>query len=245
MWQFDPVTGALIFIAIQKFGGPVAELGKDVLGRILAPSADFLGEKGRAYLERKLTRASDTIQTSSEMLNSLPEGIEPVPVPARVFRPILQLASDEEDSEVRKTWAAMLANFADPTVAPNMLPAFTEILRNLSPIEVHILNWVYQKCMWSANREQGDYRFFRVDSVRLLDAFPNLRRHQYYVLADNLIRLKIFNEPVASDSNVIGDEELMKQKYESLHLSPFGEAFIKACRRDPAAPPTQGHLIHR
>jgi hypothetical protein len=245
MWQFDPVTGALIFIAIQKLGGPAVELGMDMLIRIIGPSADFLGEKGRKYLERRLSRGKQMLVTSAEMLKTLPTGTEPVPVPPRVFRPILELSSDEEDSEVRTTWAAMLANFADPSVAPDMLPAFTEILRNLSPIEVHILNWVYETCMWSANREQGDYRFFRVHSVRLLGAFPNLRRNQYYVLADNLIRLKIFNEPVGTDTNVIGDEELMKQRYESLHLSPFGEAFIKACRRDQNPPPMHGELIHR
>jgi len=63
-------------------------------------------------------------------------GEEAVPVPGRILWPIIHA--------LRAIWAALLANVADDSTAPDILPGFVDILASLSAIEVQLLDWIYE-----------------------------------------------------------------------------------------------------
>jgi hypothetical protein len=55
--------------------------------------------------------------------------------------PILQHASVEDDHEMQSRWAALLAN--NSATPDKVLPGFPRILSELSPLDVRILDWLY------------------------------------------------------------------------------------------------------
>jgi hypothetical protein len=71
-------------------------------------------------------------------------GDSPSPVPGRILMPILDYASVEDDDAMQRKWGALLANAASHTEANKVLPAFAEILRQLTPVQAQILEWMYE-----------------------------------------------------------------------------------------------------
>lgn len=60
-------------------------------------------------------------------------GINPEPIPPRLFLPALEAATIEDNEGLQERWAALLANAADPSKGNPILPAFVEILKELTP----------------------------------------------------------------------------------------------------------------
>ena len=73
-----------------------------------------------------------------------PAGRQP-PFLACVLFPILESASLEDDPDLRRMWATMLANAADSVRVTDMMPAYAAILAELTPIEAVILEAVYSQ----------------------------------------------------------------------------------------------------
>jgi hypothetical protein len=77
-------------------------------------------------------------ERAQEMLREA--GIQPGPVPMNTFIPLLQNASLEEDPFLQERWSALLAN----TSQGRVLPAFPDILRQLTRTEAIFLDRIYQ-----------------------------------------------------------------------------------------------------
>jgi hypothetical protein len=83
--------------------------------RVLGPPADVAGKAFASGLEKFLRRRNEAavqlILDAAGELNSA--GVAPTPVPGRILLPILQHGSLEDES-LRRTWARLLANAANP-----------------------------------------------------------------------------------------------------------------------------------
>jgi len=64
-------------------------------------------------------------------------------VPVKTLAPLLDHGSLEEDENIQEKWAALLAKAVDPSYSIDFVTIFIEILRQLSPIEVKILDLMY------------------------------------------------------------------------------------------------------
>jgi hypothetical protein len=73
----------------------------------------------------------------------LDAGIDVQSVPPRLLLPILENGSVEDTDELQARWAALLANSADPNTTVTILPAFPEILKQLSSNDVKFLHFLY------------------------------------------------------------------------------------------------------
>jgi abortive infection alpha-like protein len=238
--MMDPVSGAAVIVGLQKFGEPAAELVKDFLGRILAPTGDALGQALAQpiveWQKRRVERASKLVREAAAAVAE--SGQEPQPVPGRLLFPILERGSLEEDDELHQRWVSLLANSA---LSPyDILPSFVTILGELSPAEANVLhqlhqiavesNWanlavgrefyLRQKEQWGSLEERAE---LRVISSRMGHVSPA----QMDVVVANLKRLALVERDGAHPSVV------------RLRLTPFGAAFIRACSADPPPPAPQ------
>jgi Abortive infection alpha len=119
-----------------------AHLG-DLLHKIAEPLAEEIGESlgvwARHYRFRLGLRM---LQKTERMLKDA--GFAPQAVPPRLFLPILENASVEDDEDVQSRWAALLANAAADTV--DVHPSYIEILRQFTPQDAVLLDKLHDAC---------------------------------------------------------------------------------------------------
>jgi len=100
-------------------------------------------EYGRAKLDRaKLYRYKNILKILDEV-NEIRRQREiegkPIPISPRYAIPILQKASLEDEEEIQKLWAGLIANATDPTKRLEVKKIFMEILSNLEPLDALVL----------------------------------------------------------------------------------------------------------
>ena len=83
----------------------------DLLRKIAGPLADEIGESLGVWARHYRFRLGlKMFQKTQRMLRE--SGIPPQAVPPRLFLPILESASIEDDEDLHSRWAALLANAA-------------------------------------------------------------------------------------------------------------------------------------
>lgn len=237
----DPTTITTIMVGVPALSGTLAaaDIARDFVKRVLAPSADELG-KGlvpqwlKTWKEARVQRGFETITDAALQLHAA--GKEATAVPGRVLFPILQSASLEEAPDLRRMWAMMLANAADSARATDMMPAFAAILAELTPVEAVILEAVYLEKQDGEPRvgynpdkppNMLDWRLEYVGSDRTSLKKVTLPENDYRVMADNLGRLGLLEEKFWG-ATLSGGSSSTKI-YGALRLSPLGERFVAVC----------------
>lgn len=232
----DLVTGAVVIVGMQKVASPAADLVKDFLGRILAPSADAIGTAVAhpimEWQQRRVLRAAQLLEDAARAV--VDNGGVPQPVPGRLLMPILERASVEDDERLSSVWARLLAR---ASIAPSdVLPAFIDILGALSPEEATILRRLKgladerQQAFSGAGLEANPtlqgvlVRLKSLAEVRslMVEARVNSVAKRGAVLA-NLRRLALVDTSEGPAGEA--DEELEV----TVTLTKFGLAFVDAC----------------
>lgn len=182
----DPIT-TIITAAIEHAPGTGAvvvayKAAKPFLDKILAPSADELGEMGRDWVKGK--RAQNTARTLADAATLLgATEREAQAVPLKVIGPLLNAASLEDEPTLAAKWAALLANAADPAQRVAVQPGFAEVLRQLTPTDALLLDSLYFPPQGSG----------LLRGQRMLKQFggPGLDYASVTLSVDNLIRLHL------------------------------------------------------
>src|SRR5437868_5534934 len=139
----DAITGAVVIAGLTAIGKPTAEAIKEVVGRILSPSADAIGQGISVSLQewarKRRERAGSTLLDAARLLQE--RNVEAHPVPGRLLMPILEYSSVEDDQDLHRCWTTLLANSA---VNPSVItPAFPRILSELSSLDARIIQLVF------------------------------------------------------------------------------------------------------
>lgn len=106
-----------------------------VLSQFLGPGAKYLGEQALERGKQIATKATAYLATV---------GREPQPVEPKILLPLVQAASLETDKTLAEKWAALLANAADPAQRVEVQPGFAEVLRQLTPMDALVLDYIYR-----------------------------------------------------------------------------------------------------
>jgi hypothetical protein len=223
--MFDPVTGAVIIVGLKYVGQPGAELVKDFLGKILTPVAETSGEvlahPIKEFQRRRVDRANQLVIDAATIADK--SGLVVHEVPGRILWPLLEKGSVEEDDELRRKWAQLLANACtDSSSTPQVLPAFVHILGELSPLEVRILDWLLTTydtpvVVQSPEAEENNTRptlgslleHFEIDVNEALLLCINLER---------LSLLTLIHTPIAEPAQFM------------IIIHPFAIHFVRMCR---------------
>jgi Abortive infection alpha len=111
---------------------------RDLVQQFLGPFASEVGT-GLGYVGTvlRVKLGVQMMQRAKEMLTKA--GIQPAIVAPKLFLPLLENASLEEEQRLQECWAALLANAARPDIHIKLTPSYIEILKQLSPPEVRFL----------------------------------------------------------------------------------------------------------
>lgn len=187
---------------IQKFVGPAIEQCGLALGDSVA--------KWRITRSIRLwTRVQDNCEAA---------GIDPKTIKFPVFKDIVERASVEDDDDLQDRWANLLSNAADPRHEAAVLPAFPDILRQLSKQEANFLDELFEV---STNPNR-----FATPPIEIAPVhYENLRRlgliireHERRVPTSAMLDARALHISLG-----LTPEELC-------FLSEFGMAFVSACR---------------
>ena len=90
---------------------------------------------------RRAVNLAAVVQRAQE--RAIEKGLDPSKIPLKIIHPLLEAASLEENADLQSTWAALLANAADPKGKIMVSSAFITILKELTPGAVRFLDCLY------------------------------------------------------------------------------------------------------
>lgn len=109
---------------------------------MLGPAADELAEMWRDKVRFYRYEKQLACVSKAEIM-AQDAGFIPQPVPPKILFPLLDGVSLEEDEDMHTMWVALLANASSPTFAEKVRPGYIALLREMSPDEAALLNWIY------------------------------------------------------------------------------------------------------
>ena len=204
----DPISTALAKEGLD----PV----KGLLQRVAGPLADEVGESlalmARPY---RIRLSLKMLQKTQRMLSEA--GVAPQAVPPRLFVPMLEAASIENDEDLHTKWSALLANAAS---SPDKVhPSYIEILKQLTPADARFLDRLYIATI--------DTRFRQLKGL--------LGEDQFGIPFQNIVRLGLVQTTYQVDGMKVdmrhGDDPYVSGDMDEDHrLTDFAVGFIEACR---------------
>lgn len=221
-------------VVISAVVGFMAARGGSFLDKMTERTADEIGKDILTSYQRwKAGRVAETDAAAQQLLAAA--GLQRMPVPGRILFPLLDYASVEEDDELRAKWAALLANAGSPGPENRILPGYVEILRQLIPVQVKVLDWIYEK-----------FPGIDVAGPLVCQQF-NLTAEDYALFASDLHRLQLVDGRRTVPSVPMMGHGMSgslhgstpagwtsTSHYAVIALTPLGIGFIQACR--PPAP---------
>ena len=204
-------------VGLGIIGVQLIQSGEKFLEKLVGP---YLEERGELWADRVRIKRQNLLTVAG--LASQQIGDRSLhPVPGRVLFPTLEAAANEEDPTLQAMWASLLAHAV--TEPDSVLPAFPNILRDLSPFEVKMLN-----SMCTLEHGEGPTRSLKTESVSLeqMTANFNSTPDQILPLCANLYRLGLIMMTYNPGSL---PQAAIEARFIHITIAPFGDAFIMAC----------------
>jgi hypothetical protein len=232
----------------------VSELAKqalepigDLVKRIAGPLADEIGESLALVVRPyRIRLAAQMFQKTQRMLKEV--GVTPHAVPPRLFLPIMENASIQDDEDLHTRWAALLANAA---TNPNLVhPSFIEILKQLGPEDAIYLDKLYDHVKSKKNSRVTPW----IDSITIAERdrrtnagenpevpFNNLIRlgliEVGYEINERKVKVKVPRFDMTKHPGVEADFSGDVDDY--YVLTDIAKTFVQACRAPKTIEGTQ------
>ncbi|HYN07178.1 MAG TPA: Abi-alpha family protein [Vicinamibacterales bacterium] len=210
-------------VVVAAAVGFLAGRGGSFIDAVFKPLATRLGDNLLDRFKNNDWTGSNMAETAvatQEMLDAA--GIIPVPAPMRILIPLLDYASFEEDAELRRKYAALLANAVSPGPANRILPGYAEILRQLTPDEARILDYFYDT--WKRGPGAG---------VPLITGNLKISEVDTRLFLSDLARLRLIE---GQDTAPKMGSFIPESPYDLIQLTSVGASFVEACRPPQPTP---------
>lgn len=169
-------------------------------------------------------------------------------IPPKLALPILQNASFEDDDFMHTMWARLLARSMDPN-EPHTRSSYTEILKQLEPSDVLLLDTMHRKYIEELERRRG-FPLHNIDTLQRkrppseigVSTYAIVKEMQldmedYWASIDNLRRLGLCDSYVDHDSieaEVDGDSNYhdvvsYHGGYDKLYITALGAGLVRIC----------------
>ncbi len=155
------------------------------------------------------------------------KGIQPKKIPLKTLVQLLKYSSWEEDSNIQTKWASLLANAVNTEFSYDINSSYVEILNQLSPLEVKILDFIHHEYMCSGHPSKDVLCFTFGKELKdlMCKRFNISSEEKMNILIDDLHRLNLIQPPIS-----FGYKRAGSRYYDSLQLTPLGYDFIKHCK---------------
>jgi len=209
----------VIKTGIEQMFAPLQRL----LDQLLGPAATEVGLSLNDSV--KVWRFKRQLRLLQEVKRLVDEsGKEVKPVATRLFFPVLEAASIEDDDEMQTRWAALLANEA--TDVGSVHPSYLDVLRQLAPADARLLDKLCDWCKRNNNRRQlfsGDYIHGKDRDIdEILKSGGNS--------LDNLVRLGLVQTEYNLDQQYSEEGRIPLDLQSWWFLTDFAVRFVSACR---------------
>lgn len=156
------------------------------------------------------------------------KGISPQKVNLKVLVPLLEYASLEEEKFMQEKWIQLLVTAADPNEEVEILTSFPEILKELSSVEVKILDYLYSNIKCNDGLSEKRFTF---DEIR---NHLNISKGNLGIYINNLTRLGLCIIPVKANfdgswATIGGGKLLPINSTNEITLTELGYIFIRTC----------------
>jgi hypothetical protein len=206
------------------------------LDELLKPTAALIGtDIAERYREWRGQNLADVLIQANDFAQTA--GLSVGPVPGRILFPILEYASMEDDASLRRLWASLLANAASQSSLGKTLPAFAEILRQLTPVEATLLQYLHFRRIrlrvgdhWHPATELEVRRRFLLEGDDYFVAMGDLDRLQ---LVEGRRRATAQTASFKDIAELAADRWHWSVRYKHIGLTALGLRFIEHCTAPP------------
>lgn len=203
--------------AAERGTREMRELVRDFLGPAAAEVGQYLADKVRIYRFNAVLRA---LRKAKEKIAS--SGVDAHPIDLKRLIPMLEGASLEEDEDLVSRWAGLIASTA---THGDTIPAFADILKQLSPEEARMLDYIFDNAAPIPVVSEQDPG---VDKTALHGA-SGLDQEPFLVRVQNLHRLELIVQLTTGGLEPVRGFRGWGPKGH-VGLTALGEAFVSACR---------------
>jgi len=200
--------------ALKSFGDLIKPFTDPVfsqLGEYVADKIRFLRIKNSV---RVLVRAREILRDN---------GLDPVPVEAKILVAVLEGAGLEEENELVERWSRLLASAGAGAKIP---PSFPVVLGQLLPDDGRVLDLLLEHLLREVKGGWPPGPLYLGITGREVRKNLGLGNPAFMFSVVNLIRLGL----VAKTSTLIGGTLEMAYDHDGYALTFFGGEFVKACR---------------
>jgi hypothetical protein len=207
----------------EKLGGFFAKVFKEPFQEL----SGMITDKLRFVRWRRLVEMSDDVNRILEK-----RGVkETRSVPPKLALPIFEEGSLEEDHNLNSLWSHLLANAMDPNFNDELRYGFIDMIKNVTGIDVLILNNFYQ--ILKKERHIADLSHITNYSLKKEQIMQLIVIDEvtYLISVFNLMRIQCIGPAILkSGSASLGPEPLTIYKgTDAIVLTPLGVKFVEAC----------------
>lgn len=198
--------------AIQDFfEGVVPDFIKDGVG-ILNDQVKFWRFKRQVSL----------IKNTNKLVES--SGLSKQQIPLKVLVPIIENSTLEDDENMQQKWVNMLANAVTGKV--DISPNYSAILKELSPLEVSILDKIFNTV--NAENDYQKRKSMQFETAQIKNG-TDLSDEKLDLIIENLYRLNLLQPPGSRGASV-GNFPFALRTTKLIEFTTLGYEFVKACR---------------
>lgn len=212
----DAALEAARIVATEAVKAVAAPAIKEAIERIKA-------RLGNMWSDDRIGRAARILIDAEGQ--AIDAGFGPSPVHDRILEPLLANGSLETEPELIRRWASLLANAASWGATNKILPGYIDVLRQLTPIQAAILDWLYGRGMDKSET---------TSNAQIVEKFQ-LPVDDFALFMTDFQRLNILRATSQQFEDLRSREDIFRY----VRLTTFGFYFIRACQ-----PPSVHHAVH-
>jgi hypothetical protein len=125
----------------SAFATAAAVLVLKLLGKPASEMGELLRDVVQGWRLSNLTRTAEKLE---RILKERGLGVELKPLPTGVALALVEAVSREDEEDVQRLWAQLLANHADPNRSLELDKDVIEIVRQLTSIDARVLEYLAQ-----------------------------------------------------------------------------------------------------
>ncbi|MBL0147105.1 MAG: DUF4393 domain-containing protein [Chitinophagaceae bacterium] len=151
------------------------------------------------------------------------KGINPKKIPIKTLVPLLEYSSLEEENSLKEMWTKLLVNSIDPLNTSLNQNIYIEILKQMSPHDAKILEFINKKVKHSDLNFRINFVSFEI----IIKKFEAIPEKECYLILENLARLQLIEPmaPVQSKKSIFPSFSV-RMEHSSYRLTHLGNEMI-------------------
>lgn len=216
--------------AVNKVGSFLSK----ALGEPIEEAIGMIGDKLKFMRWERQIRLIDKVEEISQNRKIIGKEI---PIPPKLFIPIMENASLEDNNTLQDIWARLIVSSQDEKTSKNVRVAYIDIIKQLEDVDVMFLdklyNWYQDYTKQNNILDENFYTkltFSKDNIIKSLD----LSEFEYQSIVDNLMRVRCIRSEIKIITSIMAGNEAMTidKGYNSLQLTALGVNFIQICVTD-------------